>query len=200
MTRLLLATSNQGKQREVRDLLGTAVDVVTPDQLGLTLEVEETGQTFAANAVLKAEAGAVASGQICMADDSGLCVDALGGAPGMHSARFAARAGRGQGDEANRQLLLQQLAAVADGQRGAEFVCAIAVARPGHATRLFEGRCRGSITRAPRGSDGFGYDPLFQWQDGRTFAELPLADKQQVSHRGQALRAATPYILATVCC
>jgi XTP/dITP diphosphohydrolase len=198
MSRLLLASGNPGKVRELRDLLGAAIDVVTPDQIGLRLEVEETGQTFAANATLKAEAGAAASGLLCVADDSGLCVDALGGAPGVHSARFAARANRGQGDEANRQLLLEQMSDVPDHQRGAHFACAIAVARPGQPTALFEGRCRGLITRAPRGDDGFGYDPLFEWQDGRTFAELPLAAKQQVSHRGQALRAATPYILAAL--
>lgn len=198
MTRLLIATGNRGKVRELRDLLGSAIEVVTPDAIGLVLDVEETGETFAANATIKAEAGVAASGLVCVADDSGLCVDALGGAPGVHSARYAAHANRGHGDAANRQLLLEQMAAVADSQRGAQFMCAIAVARPGQPTALFEGRCRGLITRSPRGSDGFGYDPLFEWQDGRTFAELPLAAKQLVSHRGQALRAATPYILAAL--
>ncbi|MBN2360218.1 MAG: RdgB/HAM1 family non-canonical purine NTP pyrophosphatase [Deltaproteobacteria bacterium] len=195
MTRLLLATANRGKLRELRDLLGTAIEVVTPEQCELSLDVEETGQTFADNAVLKAEAGAAACGQICVADDSGLCVDALGGAPGVHSARFALLAGRGQGDEANRRHLLEKMAAIDDGARGAEFRCAIAVAAPGRQTRVFTGSCRGAIARAPRGGDGFGYDPLFEWRDGRTFAELPLAEKQQVSHRGQALRAAAPYLL-----
>jgi len=195
LRRVLLATGNPGKVAELRDLLGATIEVVTPGELGLHLEVVEDGATFGDNAALKAEAFCQRSEEICVADDSGLCVDALDGGPGVRSARFANDAGRGEGDAANRAFLLERMAEVPDGERAAHFSCAIVVAAPGSAPHLFEGACQGHITRAPRGESGFGYDPLFEWRDGRTFAELSLADKQAVSHRGQALRKAAPYLL-----
>lgn len=198
MRRLLLATGNPGKVAELRDLLGPDVTVLTPRELGLHLDVEESGATFRENAVIKAQAFCAASGEVCVADDSGLCVDALGGAPGVRSARFARDAGRGAGDLANRAYLLERMAHVPEPARGAHFSCAIAVAVPGTSVQVFEGACHGRITLAPRGDSGFGYDPLFEWENGRTFAELGLAEKQAVSHRGRALRAALPHLTQLV--
>lgn len=194
MKRLLVATGNQGKVAELRDLLQGAAEVITPTELGLELAVVEDGDSFAANAIKKAEAYAAVTELWCLADDSGLCVDALHGAPGVHSARFAADADRGSGDADNRSLLLERMQQVPDAERSAHFACAIAVARQGQTTRVFEGRCVGVIARAPRGQSGFGYDPLFEIAAGKTFAELPLADKQGMSHRGRALRAALLYL------
>ncbi len=194
MSRLLLATGNPHKVTELRDLLAGTATVLTPAELDAALEVEEDGDTFAANACKKAEAYVAATGELCVADDSGLCVAALDGAPGVHSARFAVDAGRGEGDAANRVLLLERLAEVSDDRRQAHFCCAIAVAEPGRPTRVFEGESHGAVTRVERGDSGFGYDPLFEAPGGQTFAELDLAAKQAISHRGRALRLAAPYI------
>ncbi|MEB3221298.1 MAG: RdgB/HAM1 family non-canonical purine NTP pyrophosphatase [Candidatus Sericytochromatia bacterium] len=145
------------------------------------LEVEETGETFAANALLKAQAAAAAFGTPCLADDSGLAVEALGGRPGVYSARYAAT------DAARIEKLLGELAGVPAARRGAAFVCAMALAWPDGRTLVVEGRCEGRITEAPAGSGGFGYDPVFLVPaHGRTFGELPAEVKHTISHRAQA--------------
>lgn len=196
--RLLIATRNDGKVRELRRLLaGLPLEPVGPVDAGLTLEVEETGTTFEANAEAKARAFAEASGLPALADDSGLVVDALGGRPGVHSARFA---GPPRSDARNLARLLEELRDVPEGRRQARFVCvaALALPAPGPAwaglaageVRLFRGVCEGRIGFVPRGTDGFGYDPVFlPAGHARTFAELPAGLKDGLSHRGAALRA-----------
>ena len=196
--RLLIATGNAGKVRELRRLLaGLPLEPVGPVDAGLTLEVEETGTTFEANAEAKARAFAEASGLPALADDSGLVVDALGGRPGVHSARFA---GPPRSDARNLARLLEELRDVPEGRRQARFVCVAALALPssgpawgglaGGEVRLFRGVCEGRIGFVPRGTDGFGYDPVFlPAGHAQTFAELPAELKDGLSHRGAALRA-----------
>ena len=181
---LLLASNNPGKLREVRALFAD-VEVVAPAALGLDLDVEESGQTFAANAQLKARAYAAASGQIALADDSGLEVDALGGAPGIYSARY----GGPDLDDAGRcQLLLTELAPYPEpAQRQARFRCVLCTVSPDGRQCHAEGTCEGLIAPAPAGTNGFGYDPVFFLPDrGRTLAELPTSVKNEISHRGRA--------------
>jgi XTP/dITP diphosphohydrolase len=194
---LLLATHNPGKRREFQALLAGLApgSLRLPADLGLTLDVPETGRTFAENARLKALAFAQASGLPALADDSGLEVEALGGAPGLYSARYA---GPGAADADRRRKLLHELRHVPP-PRPARFVCAVAVAVPvpGGEPRLaeFVGLCPGEIALQERGAGGFGYDPLFYLPDhGLTLAELPLSLKNQISHRARALRAAWPYL------
>lgn len=196
--RLLIATRNEGKVRELRRLLaGLPVEAVGPDEIGLALEVAETGPTFEANAEAKARAFAEAGGLPALADDSGLVVDALGGRPGVHSARYA---GPPRSDARNLARLLEELRDVPEDRRGARFVCVAALALPASAppwaglsggeVRLFRGVCEGRIAFAPRGTNGFGYDPVFvPAGHERTFAELAPARKDRLSHRGAALRA-----------
>jgi XTP/dITP diphosphohydrolase len=182
--RLLLATTSAGKQRELRALLGDLpLTLVTPAELGLTLVPEETGTTFAENAAQKARAYFAAAGLPTLAEDSGLEVDALGGAPGVYSARWE---GLPDGAEKN-ALLLHRLAAVPDEQRGCRYVCHMvlldALGREHHG----EGTCAGRVAWAPAGTGGFGYDPVFYVPAlGQTMAELPPAAKDRVSHRGGA--------------
>lgn len=184
MTRLLLATTNVGKQRELRRLLArVAADIVTPDEIGLSLDVDEPHDTYAENAVAKADAYARASGLLSMADDSGIEVAALDWGPGVRSARW------GQGRNADR--LLEALADATD--RRARMVCVLALARPGTPDPLvesFTGIVDGWITHDHRGSGGFGYDPIFMVPGGLTTAELTESEKDLVSHRGQAVAAA----------
>jgi XTP/dITP diphosphohydrolase len=208
---LFFGTTNQGKLEELRRLVaGLAVRVVSPDELGRPLpEVEETGATFEENAHLKAVASARLTGLHALADDSGLCVDALGGAPGVHSARFSAdqapgRLPREERDRLNNQLLLQRLGAAPPGRRGAEYLAVLVVAAPdGRVVASVTGRCRGRIGTAPRGTGGFGYDPLFTaaaeearaaaaGRPARTMAELSAEEKDALSHRGEAMRALRP--------
>lgn len=170
--------------------------VVMPAELGLSWHVDETADTFEGNALLKAETGLVASGVLTVADDSGLCVDALAGNPGVRSARFAEDAGRGRGDAANNALLLERLADVPDGKRQAHFVSVIAVVAPGATPQTFRGEVHGSLAHAPRGRHGFGYDPLFLLPDGRAMAELPAEEKNALSHRARAFATARPHLLA----
>ena len=187
MRQLVVATRNAGKLREIRHLLeGEGVEVLGLDAFPELPEVDEDGDTFAANAAKKAETIARLTGRACLADDSGLTVAALNGEPGVHSARYAGRQGD---DAANNARLLRELEGVPEGRRQAAFCCVMALCLPGEPTRFFEGRVAGRILAAPRGTGGFGYDPLFL-VDGfdRTMAELPLAEKNRVSHRGQALR------------
>ena len=195
--RLLLASANQGKLRELRTILeGLPVELVGLAEAGLgePPEVEETGDTFLENALLKGRAYAAWSGMAAVADDSGLEVDALGGAPGVRSARYA---GPGAGDQANLDKLLAALAGVPPERRTARFRCAAVLVDPAagewHAEAAWEGR----ILDAPRGSGGFGYDPVFLpggWES--TSAEVDQATKDAASHRGQAFRALRPAIEA----
>lgn len=192
MTRLLVATHNPGKLAEFRRLLaGLDAEVVSADELGLDLEVDEPYDTYAENAAAKAVAFCLVSGAITLADDSGIEVAALGGGPGVRSARYAADDGRNGAD-----LLLDRLAGVED--RRARMVCWLAVAQPAPgpieppAVDLFAGVVDGQLTLARRGSGGFGYDPVFELPDGRTTAELDEVSKDRISHRGRAVAAALP--------
>jgi XTP/dITP diphosphohydrolase len=188
--RLRVATQNAHKLRELREMLeprGWQV-LGTEDIPGF--EVVEDGATFRDNAVKKARALCERTGEAALADDSGLVVDALGGEPGVHSARFSGVDGAGK-DAANRAKLLSVLAAVPDPERTARFVCALAWIEPGRDPLVVEGRCEGAIGHVERGGGGFGYDPLFLVREhpGRTMAELAPAEKNAVSHRGRALEA-----------
>lgn len=186
---LVLASNNAGKLRELRRLLeGLPIEVLTLEQaLGRPLIVEETGDSFEANAELKARAASLASGLPALADDSGLEVDALGGRPGVRSARYA---GEQATDQQNNTLLLRELEGVEQSARTARFRCVIVLALPDGSVHSVTGSCEGLILPEPRGSGGFGYDPLF-WVPGKggaSFAELGPLEKDRVSHRGRALR------------
>jgi XTP/dITP diphosphohydrolase len=190
---VLLATRNSHKLAELRRILGEAspVRLLSLDDVPAYPEVPETGLTFGENALLKAREGVRHTGLPTVADDSGLVVEAFGNAPGVFSARWCGRHGD---DEANLQLLLAQLVDVADDRRQAAFVCAAALVLPNGREHLVEGRQSGRVIRVPRGSNGFGYDPIFVGEgQERTNAELSAAEKDAVSHRGQAFR-----MLATV--
>ncbi len=191
--RLLIATNNRGKEAEFRALLESCGwDIITPREVGLELEVLETGRDYEENAILKATAFARASGLMSLADDSGLEVEALGGAPGPLSARFG---GEGASDADRRALLLEKLRQVPLERRKARFRCLVAVAHPEGQTRLFEGTVEGVIAEEERGEGGFGYDPVFLLPArGLTLAELPPEDKNAVSHRGRAARLAREYL------
>jgi len=189
MVKLLVATNNRGKVREYEELLAALpCEVAFPAQEGIALEVEESGATFEENARLKALAYARASGLPTLADDSGLEVDALGGAPGVRSARYA---GPGASDSGRCQKLLDALASVPEGQRTARFRCVVALAWPDGTVRTAEGRCEGQIGWAPRGEHGFGYDPVFIVGGfcGQTMAELVPEVKNRISHRARAVQA-----------
>jgi XTP/dITP diphosphohydrolase len=191
--KLLLATSNRGKVCEFHHLFpGSLFELVTPADLKLDLEVAENGKTYTENARLKALAFALTSGLVTLADDSGLEVDALGGEPGVHSARYA---GEDAGDHARIAKLLSGLRDVPWEKRTARFRCVIAVASPDGRVGFAEGFCDGIITFEPKGDGGFGYDPVFYFPEyGRTMAELPMELKNRVSHRGKAAVAALPLI------
>ncbi len=187
--RIVLATRNPGKVAELARLLaGTGITVVSLAEFPAAPEVEETGATFAANALLKAQAAAVHTGLVALADDSGLEVDALAGRPGVYSARFA---GPHASDEDNNQKLISLLTAVPIARRTARFRSAVAIVTPDGRSEVTDGACKGSILHGPRGTDGFGYDPLFLVPElGKTFAELTMEEKNRISHRGRALRRA----------
>ena len=184
--KLVVATSNPGKLRELQKYLAdSGWELVLKPQ---ELEVEETGDTFAKNACLKASSVAIATNNWAIADDSGLQVDALNGAPGVYSARYGAT------DTARISRLLTELGE--ETNRGAQFACAIAIARPDGTIALeSEGICRGEILREIRGNGGFGYDPVFYvTQKKLTFAEMSVDEKRSISHRGQALAALLPQL------
>ncbi|TDC94326.1 RdgB/HAM1 family non-canonical purine NTP pyrophosphatase [Actinomadura sp. 7K507] len=189
MTRIVLATRNAGKIAELHRILG-GLDVAGLDEFPGAPDVPETELTFEGNALLKARAIAASTGLPAVADDSGLCVDALNGMPGVLSARWSGRFGAGDRDAANLKLVLDQIADVADGQRGAAFVCAAVLVVPNGTEHGVEGEMRGALVREPRGSGGFGYDPIFV-PDGetRTTAEMTPQEKDAISHRGKAFRA-----------
>jgi len=194
VTQVLLATRNVKKLAELRRILDQLLDVevVGLDDVPYYDEIPETGATFAENALLKAREGAARTGVLTVADDSGLAVDALNGMPGVLSARWA---GKSKDDNANLQLVLEQLADTPDERLGATFVCAAALVTPAGAENVVEGRMPGRLVREPRGTNGFGYDPIFV-ADGFdvTNAELPPEEKDAISHRGKALRALLPSI------
>lgn len=189
MTQLLIATTNPGKQREFRRLLADLpAELVTPDEIGLFLEVDEPHDTYAENAGAKAEAFARASGLLSVADDSGIEIAALDWGPGVRSARW--------GGGRNAERVLEALGREPD--RRARMVCSVAVARPvgpDVAVETFTGVVDGAVAPEQRGSGGFGYDPIFLLPDGRTTAELPEREKDGLSHRGRAVAAAVPRLL-----
>jgi XTP/dITP diphosphohydrolase len=192
---VVLATRNVGKVRELGRILGPAVDIVGLEKFSGAPEVAETGATFEENALLKARAIAAYTGLPAVADDSGLCVDALNGMPGIFSARWAGRHGD---DKANLDLVLAQVADVADSRRGAHFYCAAAFVA-GTVEYAVSGRVEGRLLRGPRGDGGFGYDPIFL-PDGFTVttAEMTAEEKDAISHRGKAFRALVPLITGSL--
>lgn len=214
--RIVLATRNQHKIVELREILApalasTGLELVGLDEFPGLEDVVESGVTFAENALLKARYVAAATGLPALADDSGLAVDVLGGAPGVFSARWSGGFGKARGldkDEANNRLLLAQLADVPDQHRGAGFVCAAALVLPGSdadpATGttgeevVREGHCRGVVGRGLVGQHGFGYDPLLVRPDGRTLAQHSAEEKNAISHRSKALRELTDEIAIVV--
>jgi len=191
--KLLVATGNQGKLKEIRRLLeNSGVEVIGLDQYPDAPEVIEDGETFEANARKKALEMAQFSGCLTLADDSGLVVAALNGAPGVHSARYAGEQGN---DAANNAKLIDALTDVADEKRKAAFNCVMALATPEGNCQTFTGDVAGLILRTVRGEGGFGYDPLFMVPEyGKTMAELPLDIKNRISHRGTALRQVIPVL------
>ncbi|MBI5507191.1 MAG: RdgB/HAM1 family non-canonical purine NTP pyrophosphatase [Deltaproteobacteria bacterium] len=194
MRSLRVGTTNPGKLEELRQLLAPAGYTVRGIDDLEGFAVIEDGATFAVNAVKKAEAVVAATGEAAVADDSGLVVDALNGAPGVHSARYAGVVGPGQ-DAANRRKLLEALAGVAPDRRSARFVCALAYCRPGEAPHVVTKTVEGAIGFEERGHNGFGYDSLFILSAyGRTAAEVSAEEKHRVSHRGQAIRALAEFL------
>lgn len=183
--KILLASNNAKKRGELTRILHGTAEVCTPADLGITLDPVEDGDTFAANARKKALAFSAVTDLFVLADDSGLCVSALDGRPGVHSARYS---GEGATDATNRARLLEELSGVAQEPRGAWFACSLCLAKNGEVLFETEGRCDGVIIDEERGGSGFGYDPLFLHEpSGKTFAELDAATKDQFSHRGVAL-------------
>ncbi|MFZ5642022.1 MAG: XTP/dITP diphosphatase [Bacillota bacterium] len=191
--RIVVATGNRGKLKELNTMLAPlGVEVRSLADYPDIPEVIEDGETFADNSIKKARAVSAATGEIALADDSGLEVDYLGGAPGVHSARFA---GEEKNDRANNEKLLRLLEGVPTVKRGARFKCVVALSLPGGKVFTAEGSCEGVIGTAPRGEEGFGYDPLFIVPDlGKTFAELDMDTKNKISHRGKAFRQAREII------
>ncbi len=189
---LVAATGNGHKLKELTAMFGGYFDVVSMGDAWFSGEIEENGATFQENAALKAEAVAKATGQWTLADDSGLSVDALNGEPGVFSARYTGVHGD---DHANNALLLKNLEG--ETNRAAKFISAIALACPGQKTTVVEGDCPGVILHAPRGSDGFGYDPLFLYETGKTFAEMSSEEKNAVSHRARAAKKMLEHIQKT---
>jgi len=202
--RLLVATRSSHKLRELRELLqvGPDVELVSPDDVGIPDEPEETGETFETNARLKARFYARRSGLPTLADDSGLEVDALGGGPGVRTRRYA---GPNATDAANNAKLLAELGSLPPDRRGARYVCVLALALPGDGgprgglePHVRRGTCRGRIARAPKGDNGFGYDPIFEPDPeppgGRTLGEWSAAEKHAISHRSRAARRMAPVL------
>ena len=199
LPRLVLASANAGKVVELNRILAAGhvgVQLAGLEEFPGAPDVAETGVTFADNALLKARALAKFTGVPAVGDDSGICVDALNGMPGVLSARWSGAHGD---DPANLRLLLGQLSEVPDERRGAHFYCAAALVLPSGREHVSEGKLRGRLIREPRGSNGFGYDPIFVPDgDERTTAEMAPAEKDAISHRGRAFRALAPVIAALV--
>jgi XTP/dITP diphosphohydrolase len=194
MKKLLLATYNKGKLREYRRLLrGIPFEIITPSDCDITAEIPETGATFEENAIQKATTMAALSNLLTLADDSGLEVEALGGAPGSLSHRFAGK----NADDAKRiDYLLSKLKAAPDKNRAAQFRCVIAIAEPAGKVEICCGSCRGVIIDKPRGTNGFGYDPIFFIPElGKTMAELTMTQKNKISHRARAAEKARDILI-----
>lgn len=194
---MLVATRSEHKLRELRQLLALPnAELLTLDDVGVVDEPVEDGQTFEENAAIKARAGLAATGLPTLADDSGLEVDALGGAPGVRTRRYA---GEDATDEQNNQKLLDALDGLPPDQRGAHYVCSLVLAMPGEPLIAVRGECFGRIATHPRGSEGFGYDPIFEPEGeppgGRTFGQWSAEDKNGVSHRARAAHEMTPYLV-----
>lgn len=187
MNKVLIASNNQGKIKEIKALLADfQVEVCSLKDLNIDIDVDETGATFRENAALKAETLCKKTRMITIADDSGLVVDALNGAPGIYSARYA---GLEKNSEKNIDKLLAELLDVPDEKRTARFICVLALSIPGRPTRFAEGRCEGLITRERRGQSGFGYDPVFYVPEKKfTMAEMGAEEKNKISHRAGALK------------
>ena len=193
--KIILATQNQGKIRELQELLvDEGIEVLSLSDIPDWEDVEENGETFADNAALKARAAVQRTGLIALADDSGLEVDDLDGAPGVYSARYA---GEPKDDERNNDKLLHLLETTSDDKRMARFRCALVMATPFGKEYLTEGVVEGQILRQRRGQDGFGYDPIFYLPEyARTMAELTMTEKNKLSHRAQAFRKVIPILQA----
>jgi XTP/dITP diphosphohydrolase len=195
MSTIVLASNNAKKAQEMRSLLPEGFDVITADNANLLMP-EETGETFEENALIKAREAARQSGHLSVADDSGIEIDALGGRPGVRSARFAADHGRVPSDEENNRLTLEKMTSVPCEQRTARFVSAVAVVSPDGNEVVVCGTVEGRIVTEPRGLNGFGYDPLFVPNGlDRTMAELSDEEKNAISHRSRAFESALPSIL-----
>ena len=195
--KLVIATRNAGKIIEFRRILDAissgAIDLIGIDQFPDLIDVEETGTTFEENALLKARYTAKMTGLPSISDDSGLCIDALGGAPGIFSARWAGKHGD---DKANLEKVLDELKDVPDSQRGAHFICVAALVMPDGREQLAQGRFEGKILRAPVGNQGFGYDPIFAPLGmSISSAEMSAQEKDAISHRGKSLRAIAPHVI-----
>lgn len=192
--KIVLASRNRKKITELRTLLSESfsdIEILSLDDVGITDEIEEDGTTFEENALIKARVAA-SSGYIGVGDDSGLTVDALGGDPGIYSARYAARCNFAgdHDDEGNNQALLKNLESINDAQRCGAYVCCIACVLPDGREFTVRGEARGTLLRSYRGEGGFGYDPLFYYEPlNKTFAEITAEEKNAVSHRGKAIRA-----------
>jgi len=199
MTKLVLATRNRHKVKEISAILaaaGAPVELVGLDNYPKAPEVEETGETLEDNALLKAHSGVTYSGLAAAADDTGLFVEALGGEPGVRAARYS---GEDATYESNNRKLLGALAGVPEAQRTAKFVCVVAYVAPGAVPVIFRGELAGRIIDAPRGTSGFGYDPIFVPEGSqRTLAEMPLGEKNRISHRNRAFRQLADFLAKPV--
>lgn len=189
---ILLASANKGKIRELEGMLGEDIEVLSLSNFPDFQDIEETGRTFAENAFIKARAAGSLAGIVTLADDSGLEVDVLNGAPGIFSARFA---GEPKNDDLNNEKLLSELEGISEDERTARFRCCLAIVSPEGQEILTEGTVEGRILLSPRGTGGFGYDPIFYLPElKKTMAELSLEEKNTLSHRAQAFRKAIPIL------
>lgn len=197
--RLVIATHNVKKAGEMITILSRRfpqAEILTLADFPAAPEPDETGTTYAENAAIKAESAVRATGEICLADDAGLEVDAMGGEPGLHSKRFA---GEDTPFSEKMRLILDNLSGLPESERGARFRCCVAVARPGVPTEIFEATCEGRIAEAPSGGGGFGYDPIFFLPElGRTMADLSADEKHAISHRGKVLKRVGDWLAANV--
>ena len=193
---LVIASNNPHKIMEITQMVDDRMNVISMREAGFDQEIDENGDTFEDNAKIKALAVAKATGYCALGDDSSLAVDALDGAPGVHSARYCGHHGD---DAANNELLIRNMADVPAQDRTAQFVCAMALALPGGQVTTVQGSCPGVITFTPRGEGGFGYDPYFEYLSGETFAEMAQEEKNQISHRAQAMRAMLPHLEELSC-
>ncbi|MDO5325205.1 MAG: ribonuclease PH [Clostridia bacterium] len=188
---VVIASNNAHKIQEISDMLEDRLNVLSLKEAGFDEDIDENGDTFEENAIIKARAVAKATGFCALGDDSGLSVDALDGAPGVHSARYCGHHGD---DKANNDLLIANMADIPAEDRTAEFVCAMALSLPNGEVKTVRGTCPGVITFTPRGEGGFGYDPYFEYLSGETFAEMAQEEKNRISHRAQAMQLMLPYL------